>query len=239
MGSFNPMDKDKSKTHRMSKIKDFLHTHKYILLLIGLMQHLFVGIFIGDFEFYVKILWPVNMVIFAILASGLFLETHHWTNQVKFLLFIAVILFPIALQFFHESTVFYMSLNITYVLFFGVIFVQVFKYMIQPSYINSDLIIAAICGFLLLIEIFVFTAHVFIHLDPASYTGIDLSNSPSIFTDLVYYGSITLTTIGYGDITPLTHHTKLTASLFGITGQFYQVMLVGVLISKFVSRPNN
>lgn len=236
MASFNSIDKNNSIAYRMSKIKDFLHTYKYILLLIGLMQHLFVGIFIGDFEFYVKILWPVNMVILAILASGLFLETHHWTNRFKFLLFLAVIFFPIALQFFDESTVFYLSL--TYVLFFCVIFVQVFKYMIQPSYINIDLIIAAICGFLLLLEIFVFTAHVFIYLDPASYNGIDLSNSPSIFTDLVYYCSITLTTIGYGDITPLTHHAKLTASLFGITGHFYQVMLVGVIISKFINRPN-
>lgn len=222
----------------MNRINDFLYTHKYTLLLIGLVQHLFIGIFIGDFEFYVKILWPVNMVILAILASGLFLDTHHWLNRVKFLLYIAVILFPIALQLFDQSTVFHLSLNVTYVLFFGVIFVQVFKYMIQPSYINIDLIIAAICGFLLLIEIFVFTAHIFILLDPASYTDIDLSNPPSIFTDLVYYCSITLTTIGYGDITPLTHHTKLTASVFGITVQLYQVMLVGILISKFVNRAN-
>ena len=222
----------------MNKIKDFLYTYKYNLLLIGLLQHLFIGIFIGDFEFYVKILWPVNMVVLAILASGLFLDTHHWLNRFKFLLFIAVILFPIALQFFDQSTVFSISLHVTYVLFFGVIFVQVFKHMIQPSYINIDLIIATICGFLLLLEIFVFTAHIFIILDPASYTGIDLSNPPSIFTDLVYYCSITLTTIGYGEITPLTHHTKLTASVFGITSQFYQVMLVGILISKFVNRPN-
>ena len=222
----------------MTKAKEFLRTHKYTLLLIGLIQHLFIGIFVGDFEFYVKFLWPANMVILAILASGLFLTIQHWTNSIKILLFISVILFPIALQFVDESSVFYLSLHATYVLFFSVLFVQVFNHLIKPSYINMDLIIAAICGFLLLIEIFVFTSHILIHLEPASYSGIDLSNPPSIFTDLVYYCSITLTTIGYGDITPLTHHTKLTTSVFGITGQFYQVMLVGILISKFVNRAN-
>lgn len=213
-----------------------LGERKYELLLIGLVQHLFVGIFVFDFDFYVRILWPVNMVILAILASGLFLETEHWINRFKFPLFIAVILFPVGLPFFDEISGYFIVLSVTYVLFFILLFVQVFKYMIRPSYINLDLITAAVCGFLLLIEIFVFTAHVFIQLDPQSFANIDLSNPPSIYTDLVYYCSITLTTIGYGDITPVTHHAKLTSSVFGIAGQFYQVLLVGILISKFTNR---
>jgi hypothetical protein len=57
--------------------------------------------------------------------------------------------------------------------------------------------------------------------------------------DMVYFSSITLTTIGYGDILPDTHTTKLLASLFGIIGQFYSVVLIGILISKFSSQSNN
>lgn len=54
--------------------------------------------------------------------------------------------------------------------------------------------------------------------------------------DLVYFCSITLTTIGYGDITPNAYYTKLATSLIGIAGQFYSVVLLGILISKFTSR---
>jgi hypothetical protein len=52
----------------------------------------------------------------------------------------------------------------------------------------------------------------------------------------LYYSTITLTSIGYGDITPNVHYTKLIVSLVGIVGQFYSVVLVGILISKFVSK---
>jgi hypothetical protein len=214
----------------------FFGKRKYELLLIGLLQHLFVGIFVLDFDFYVRILWPVNMLILAIFASGLFLESEHWLNHFKIPLFIGVILFPIGLPFFGEIGGYFVALSITYVLFYLVLFIQVFRYMIRPSYINIDLITAAICGFLLLLEIFVFVAYLHIHLDPQAFANIDLSNPPSTYTDLVYYCSITLTTIGYGDISPSTHQAKLISSFFGITGQFYQVLLVGVLISKFTNK---
>lgn len=216
-----------------------LRDRKYELLFIGLVQHLFVGIFVHDFEFYVRILWPVNMVILAALSSGLFLENDNWFNRLKIPLFLAVILFPIGLSFFGHIPGYFTALSITYILFYIVLFIQVFRYMIRPSYINIDLITSAVCGFLLLIEIFVFVAYLFIHLDPQSFSNVDMSNPPSIFTDLVYYCSVTLTTIGYGDITPFSHQTKLTSAVFGIAGQLYQVLLVGVLISKFTNRTKN
>lgn len=217
-------------------ISSFLGRHKYHLLLIGLVQHLFIGIFVTDFDFYVQILWPINMIILAILASGLFLENIHWINKAKFLLFIAVILFPIGLTIIDTGATYFIALSIAYVLFYVILFAQVFKDMIYTDAVNLHLIIASICGFLLLIEIFVFVGHIFIHLNPNSFAGIDLSNPPTIYIDLVYYCSVTLTTIGYGDLTPLTHHAKLTASFFGILGQFYQILFLGVLISQFSHR---
>lgn len=225
-----------SQAHVNSPFLYILSTYRYPLLLIGIVQHLFIGIFVQDFDYYVSILWPLNMVILAILASGLFLSIKHWVNRLKFLLFVTVILLPVGIPFFDGSTAYMIVLHVIYVLFFGVLFTQVFKDMIYASSVNLHMIFAAICGFLLLIEIFVFTSHVLIHLDPESYYGVDLSNPPSIYTDLVYYCAITLTTIGYGDITPITHHSKLMAAFFGIIGQFYQILFLGIVISKFTSR---
>ena len=219
-----------------SSFVTFLSNRKYELLFIGLLQHLFVGIFVHDFDFYVRILWPVNMVILAVLSSSLFLEKDNWFNRLKIPLFLAVILFPIGLSFFGHIPEYFNALSITYIVFFVVLFIQVFRYMIRPSYINIDLITSAVCGFLLLIEIFIFVMYLFIHLDPNSFSNVNLNDQPSIYIDLVYYCSITLTTIGYGDITPMTHQAKLTSAAFGIAGQLYQVLLVGVLISKFTNR---
>jgi len=68
------------------------------------------------------------------------------------------------------------------------------------------------------------------------FKGIEAGKPAEHFIDLVYFSSITLTTIGYGDITPNAHVTKLLAAFFGIIGQFYFVVLVGILISKFNQR---
>ncbi|MBX7042767.1 MAG: potassium channel family protein [Ignavibacteria bacterium] len=220
-------------------IRSFLHKRKYELLLIALIQHLFIGIVVSDMPFYTEILWPVNMVILGLASIGVFIEKGKLKNIVKDVLTVTVIAFPVLLPFFKGVPEFMFMLNLSYVIFFSFIFLEVFKFLIKPSYINTDIISAAGCGFFLLIETFVFLLQIWVYADQSSFKGIDYSSPAHTFIDLVYYCSITLTTIGYGDITPNTHYTKLAASLIGIAGQFYSVVLVGILISKFSNHSNS
>ena len=55
------------------------------------------------------------------------------------------------------------------------------------------------------------------------------------YLDLVYFCSITLTSIGYGDISPGNHAAKLVVSFMGIVAHLYSVVLVGILIGKFTA----
>jgi hypothetical protein len=217
-------------------IKKFLHKRKYELLLIALIQHLYIGIVVSDMPFYTEILWPINMVILGLASVGVFIEKGKLKNTVKNILTIIVISFPVMLPFFKDVPEFMFLLNVCYVLFFLFIFLEVFKFLIKPSYINTDIISASACGLFLLIETFVFLFQIWVYTDHNSFNGIDYTSPAHTFIDLVYYCSITLTTIGYGDITPNAHYTKLAASLIGISGQFYSVVLVGILISKFSNK---
>lgn len=217
----------------------FLHRRKYELLLIALIQHLFIGVALQDLPFYTKVIWPVNMLILGIASVGVFIEKGRWKNVIQKILFLLVLALPIGLTFWGNNPYYFVFLNIGYVIFFLFIFWEVLKYLIKPSYINTDIISASACGYFLLIEISTFLLQYFAYQNPHSFKGIDYSNPASTYMDLVYFSSITLTSIGFGDITPNSHHAKLITSFFGIAGQFYVVVLVGILISKFSSNSDS
>lgn len=219
----------------MKGIMNFMHKRKYELLLAALIQHLFIGIFLNDLAFYTKVIWPINMLILGVASIGVFIEKGHWKNLIQKILFLLVLALPIGLTFWGDNPYYFIFLNICYVVFFLFIFLEVLKYLIKPSYINADIISASACGYFLLIEISTFLLQYFVYQNPQSFKGIDFTSPANTYIDLVYFSSITLTSIGFGDITPNAHHTKLITSFFGIAGQFYSVVLVGILISKFTS----
>ena len=224
-------------------MKKILHTYKYEILLFALVQHLFVGVFLTDMVFYTQIVWPINMVILGIASTGVFIEKGKWKNWVKNILTLGAIAFPLSVPFFGSNPTYMFALNLSLSIFYLFIFIEVLRHLIKPSYINRDIITASACGYFLLIEISVFVLQNFYYANPNSFKGMDstysVANSANVFMDLVYYCTITLTSIGFGDITPNTHFTKLITSFIGVTGQFYSVVLVGILISKFTSSKSN
>lgn len=200
------------------------------------MQHLFIGIFLQDLSFYTKYVWVVNMWILGWASVGIFVEKGRWKNRIRRLLFALVLLFPLAVPFMRDVEGFSYALNISYVLFFTFIFWEVLKFLVRPGYINLDIISASACGYFLLLEMGVFSMQFFFYQNPDSFKGVSTGDIAATYIDLVYFCSITLTSIGFGDITPNMHHTKLATAFLGIVGQFYSVVLVGILISKFSSK---
>jgi hypothetical protein len=56
-------------------------------------------------------------------------------------------------------------------------------------------------------------------------------------SDLVYFSFITLATVGYGDITPVSAAARMLAVAEAVIGQFYVAAVVARLISLFVAPP--
>lgn len=213
-----------------------LEKRKYEILLVALLQHLFIGIFLSDMDFYTRVVWPINMLLLGLGSIFLFIGKHGWQHWFRNLHFILILLLPIGIPFFGNLSWYFAFLNINYVIFFCFIFLEIMRFLIKPGYINTDIISAAACGYMLLIEISVFLLQFFENRDHNAFKGIDYSSPALTFIDLVYFCSITFTSIGFGDITPNLPVTKLITAFIGIAGQFYTVVLVGILISKFSSK---
>ena len=57
-----------------------------------------------------------------------------------------------------------------------------------------------------------------------------------VFRQLLYYSFITLSTLGYGDITPLSEGARSLAALEALTGQIYLAVLVARLVGLEISQ---
>jgi hypothetical protein len=79
------------------------------------------------------------------------------------------------------------------------------------------------------------------HRDAFSFGGAPLqaSDPQHLFPIFVYFSLTTLSTIGYGDIVPMTLQARYAAVAEGITGQFYLAILVARLVGMQMSQPRN
>ncbi|MGB2690532.1 MAG: potassium channel family protein [Desulfobacterales bacterium] len=55
------------------------------------------------------------------------------------------------------------------------------------------------------------------------------------FHDFLYFSFITLTTLGYGDVTPVSPLAKSLSIVIAISGQLYMTILIAMLVGKFLS----
>ena len=58
------------------------------------------------------------------------------------------------------------------------------------------------------------------------------------FHDYLYFSIVTMTTLGYGDITPVSSIAKSVTLLIALSGQLYLTILVAMLVGKFLSKKN-
>ena len=121
----------------------------------------------------------------------------------------------------------------------GVVFVlmviaSIINLILQSEEVCREVIYAAILLYLLaaLLWAFIYT---FLELvDPASFN-VELNHSDGYLTVFQYYSFVTITTLGYGDITPVTDVAKAFSVLEAVIGQLYLVVAVAWLVGMHVS----
>lgn len=72
---------------------------------------------------------------------------------------------------------------------------------------------------------------------PEGIKGIEYRDWHDNFNAAAYYSFVTMTSLGYGDITPTVPVTRTLAYLQAITGTFYMAVVVASLVATYISRP--
>lgn len=119
------------------------------------------------------------------------------------------------------------------VLVIAVLLLQVYR----GRSVSMDVVAAALCGYLMLGVTF---GHVYYLLNtvvPGSFNGLDPDPSHHrTHYQLIYFSFVTLTTVGYGDITPAKDTARSLALVEAVAGQFYLAVLVADLVGKRVAQ---
>lgn len=107
--------------------------------------------------------------------------------------------------------------------------------VIEDSATNVNRLLGAICIFLLLGLIFSMLYALVHEIDPDAFRGVPAELGILDSTTWTYYSFTTLTTLGYGDIAPVSSIARTLAFLEAILGQFYVAILVAGLVGTFLA----
>ena len=119
-----------------------------------------------------------------------------------------------------------------FVIFFVSISIRVYRDIFKAKEIDLEILAAVFCGYIFLgfLASFLFMGIESVH--PGSFGGMDAGITR--FDNVLYFSFITLLTIGYGDMVPLTTLTKSLVVAVGLIGNFYTVMVTAIVIGKFL-----
>lgn len=125
-----------------------------------------------------------------------------------------------------------------YFLFYVTVTLEIIKQVWQVKVVNKNVIFGLVSGYISigLIGFFICLSIEMAH--PKSFSGLVLTsvNPEAITEELMYYSYITLTTIGYGDILPVSPLAHKASILIGLVGQIYLVVITAIVVGKYVNQ---
>ena len=124
---------------------------------------------------------------------------------------------------------------IYYLLIFG----SIMGYVLDHSPVTGDKIAGSISAYVLMGIIWAAVYSLFLHLQPGSFTMPEhLQSSSVVGLWSIYFSFTTLTTLGYGDITPQLPAVQSYAVMEAACGQIFLTVLVARLVALQIIHSN-
>jgi voltage-gated potassium channel len=122
--------------------------------------------------------------------------------------------------------------GIAYSVFCFSITLRIFRKVLGAGRVSAELLAATMCGFVLLGMVGTFLFILIEVLQPGAFANVP--PEPGTVQALNYFSFVTLLTVGYGDIVPLTNVARKATVLVGLLGHFYDLFVVSVIVGKYV-----
>ena len=115
---------------------------------------------------------------------------------------------------------------------------RILMHILRSDEVTTESIYASLCVYLLIGMIWSMFYFGLESYRPGSYAGLGTSAdySEGLGSSCLYYSYVTLTTLGYGDVTPVTAGARSLSLVEAVIGQFFLAVLVARLVGQYIAR---
>jgi hypothetical protein len=210
---------------------DYFFKHRIILLLITILCFIIGGPFVDDI-FHFGIIPDIFLTI--VFIFGIYAISLEKKNIYIGLFLAAPMFFAIWSSHLFKSLELFAIGELFGAFFVGFVISLLVKFIFNEKEVTKEIIFAAVVVYLLIGIMWSFAYFILDYFYPDSFSFPE-NTSPNVYRYL-YFSYVTLTTLGYGDVAPLTNKAGSLVILEAITGQIYLVVIVAWLVGMHVSR---
>jgi hypothetical protein len=109
------------------------------------------------------------------------------------------------------------------------------KQIFRAKQITLDTIGMALCAYVLIGSLWILFYTPVLALDPNAFSQPIGSDESATMHNLMYFSYVTLTTLGYGDISPVSRIARALAILEAVTGTLFIAVLISRLVGSYAS----
>jgi voltage-gated potassium channel len=144
------------------------------------------------------------------------------------------------ISFFYSSRILNLMAFINLFFYQFVILFFMIRHVGRSQKVNGTIILNAVNGYLLIgflgALLLAMAEIINLYLRGVETPLIHIAGeAPPAFYDYLYFSFVTVTTLGYGDITPANALAKSIVIMIAIAGQLYLTVLVAMLVGKYLS----
>jgi hypothetical protein len=205
-----------------------------ILLFVFLLQLLTTPFFEGS----IAAGYAADILFYLLLAAAALSVRHSRFFKLAILLGIGAITCE-CVTYVSDRIVFLIITNLTSCTYLVLVTLLIATSVTRQRSISADAVMGGLCVYVL---IGIFWTIVFIDLEllhPGSFDfgvhGKDL-NMAATYQFLMYFSYVTLLTIGYGDVVPMSSMAQTLTIIEGLIGQFYLIFFMATLVGLYIQK---
>jgi len=219
-------------------MKPVSEKNNFLYLTVGIVLLLFVGAISDQFSGLVghQLVQAFSVINILIGIYG-FKTPHMWFHTpVGIVVSVAtVVILGVGLELLH---LYYIHLLILFCFYLWAIWLAG-KQVLFSRVIDMNRIVGAICIYLLMGLIWTLMYLFIAQAIPGAFNGVEQLVWYDNFANVAYYSFVTLTTLGYGDISPVAPIARFLVYMEAVVGVFYMAILVASLVGAGISETHN